>query len=202
MKCAILLAVGSFVAGAGLVTVALALRPNREPNSAGLPPPRSPERVSDPVAPGVQEDTTYADLPPGSPFNRVTVELTGHQDRWHVNYRGPGGTVWPAPDEVGPGGTTRLRLPADSDVRLVLTSRDLVYMLSLPRISKSQVAVPSREFPLEFRSQAPGVFALIGSHVCGPLKPTLHLTVFVEPKPQFEAWLTTQARDGARRADR
>jgi heme/copper-type cytochrome/quinol oxidase subunit 2 len=207
MKHAILTTVASFAAGAGLVTMALSEGANvrRESNAVGgLPRAASLETAR--VAPHEQGDATYGDVAPaGSPFTGVEVELVGYEDRWQVGYRGPGGaTVRPDLREVGrgPGGTTVVRLPADTDVRLNLTSRDFVYLLNLPRINKSQVAVPGREFRLEFRSRAPGVFVLAGGHLCGPAKPALDLTVYVDPKPEFEAWLDEQARDRTRGVNR
>lgn len=181
MKPAALIFVVSFAAGAGLVRLAIPVE------SGGRAEP-APEQTSG-EAEGFEREANYEAVEASDlPFDGADIELTGDGNRWHVGYRGPSGKVRPTTD-LAPDGTTAVRLPANSRVRLTLTSRDYVYMLALPKIDQSQVAVPGREFRLEFRTQAPGAFALRGSHVCGPPSRALDVTVRVEPKPDFEAWL-------------
>lgn len=184
MRHAILIAFVSFLTGASLVALATYLACDGRVDTRSITtPPASEESVP---APDRNETTTYRDVTPtSSATERVEVELTGYQDRWRIRYRGPAGRF----DRSADAGDAVLRLPADSAVRLTLKSRDYVYMLSLPHINKSQVAVPDLEFRLEFRTRSPGVFFLRGDHACGPTRPQLTVAVRVEPRAEFQTWL-------------
>jgi heme/copper-type cytochrome/quinol oxidase subunit 2 len=173
MKHAILTASISFVLGAGLVTLAMVLgkgapTKNRAVTSSPTPAdsgPRPRDR---------KETTTYRAITPTvSPAARVEVELIGYRDRWQVRYRDRAA-------DGEPDGAV-VEVPAETDVRLTLKSRDYVYMLSMPHINESQVAVPGLEFHLGFRTLSPGVFFLHGDHLCGPTDPRLTVTVRVGP---------------------
>lgn len=179
MKPALLIPLIAFAAGAGLVRLAILFTADGHGKST------TAEKTSgEPV--GFEREATYEAVEHAEePFDGVEVELTGNGNRWHVGYRGKGAVV---PD-LAPDGTTAVRLPADSRVRFTLTSRDYVYLLALPKIDISQIAVPGRQFRLEFRTQEPGTFVLRGNHVCGPPSRALDVTVRVEPKPDYEAWL-------------
>lgn len=172
MKPAVLIAALAFVAGAGLVWLMI-------PTPANNPGKPAATVKTGGDAKGFEREASYeaAELS-GEAFGGVEVALTGDDNRWLVGYRGAvAGT-----SELTADGTTAVRLPAGSHVRLTLTSRDYVYLLALPKINRSQVAVPGREFRLEFRTTEPGTFVLRGSHVCGPPSRALDVTVRVEPK--------------------
>jgi heme/copper-type cytochrome/quinol oxidase subunit 2 len=196
MKLAVVLGTVSFLAGGGVV--ALALLPVRGgPRGRGAgPAPGGGEAATPTAAPPRPDDgpqATYTALPAeeGTPFSGTELELTGWDNRWRVRYRGPGGQF----DRVAedrPGAVRVLRLPADTNVRLWLRSRDYVYLLSLPRLHQTQIAVPGLRFKVDFRVGAPGTFVLPADHLCGPPQPALNLTAVVEPAPQFRAWLARQ----------
>ncbi len=144
------------------------------------------------------ETTTYEEvLTTTSLGERVELELRACQDRWRVRYIDPAGheVQCLALDGTSkPEDDATVHLPANSIVRLNLRSCDFVYMLSLPRIHRSQIAVPDRNFRIDIRTLSPGMFFLPGGHVCGPPKPLLTLAVQVDPRPAFLAWLEKQSR--------
>lgn len=165
-----LIALGSLAFGAGLAASVWWV--SRAATPTGHRPPPVPFTAAADEPPDDRETTDYE---PADPTIRpsVEVDLVGQEDRWLVRRAGSPGTA---------GTVSVVHVPAESNVRLRLTSRDFVYMLTLPRINVSQIAVPGREFTLDFRSRAPGVFFLPGEHVCGPPIPTLTVAVHVEPK--------------------
>jgi heme/copper-type cytochrome/quinol oxidase subunit 2 len=154
----------------------------------------------------VNETTTYEQvltttneevLTTTSLGERVELKLTACKDRWSVRYIDPvGQEVQRLAFDVTskPEDNATVHLPANSVVRLNLRSCDFVYMLSLPQIHKSQIAVPDRNFRIDIRTLSPGMFFLPGGHVCGPPKPLLTLAVRVDPRPAFIAWLEKQSR--------
>jgi hypothetical protein len=167
----LLIAACSFVAGVVLVAGGRAWL------SGAVPPAGSaviePRRAAADEPADLRETTDYA--PATNSEGPVwDVELVGHRDRGLVRDPGPN-----RPGEA----ESVLRIPERTRIRLRLTSRDYVYLLSLPRLRTSQVAVPGREFDLDFCSRAPGVFFIPGDHVCGPPTPTLTVVVHVEAKP-------------------
>ncbi len=109
----------------------------------------------------------------------VQAELTGWNDHWLINYFDESASGEGVASRRVPSPTEGLNLPVNSNVRLTLTSRDFVYMLSLPQISKTQIAVPGQSFALEFRTLTTGSFLLRGDHLCGPPRPTLSITANV-----------------------
>jgi heme/copper-type cytochrome/quinol oxidase subunit 2 len=193
MKLAVVLGAVSFLAGGAVV--ALVLPPARgrpHGRSAGLLPGgrQTAAPTPAPPRPGDGPPAVYTALPAeeGTPYRGTELELTGWHNRWQVRYGGPGGQFDRAAEERA-GAAPVLRLPADTNVRLWLRSRDYVYLLSLPRLRQTQIAVPGQRFKVDFRVGAPGTFVLPGDHLCGPPQPALNLTAVVELAPQFQAWL-------------
>ncbi len=202
MKLAFLTAAVSFLTGVS--AVALVLHPgNRDENNSETTTPSS-ESADSKVVRSMNiidfregdETATYDEVETmNSPFEGVEVELTGMQDRWQVRYWDRASRQFLVPEAANQfDDTTVVHLPANTVVRMSLKSLDFVYMLSLPRIHKSQIACPGRDFHVDFRLLSPGIFYLPGNHVCGPPKPLLTVTVQVDPKPEFIAWLQKQSR--------
>jgi heme/copper-type cytochrome/quinol oxidase subunit 2 len=185
----LLLTVLATAAGAGVTSV-LARRwsvPDvTHPLPATPPLPTSAEPVAH-RAPAAGADAIYTAVELDTASDGVRVELIGEGNRWRVAYRDAIGVRVKMPPPAG-ATTPTLRVPAGATVHLGLTSRDFVYVLQLPRLGRSQVAVPGREFAAAFRTQSPGTFVLPGGHLCGPPAASLDLTVRVEPRSDFDAW--------------
>lgn len=114
------------------------------------------------------------------------IEITGSKDRWHVRYPGADGRLATG-SEVR---TVRnIHVPLRTKIVFVLKSTDYVYVLSLPQYRLKEIAVPELEFRMEFRSEDPGRFALIGEPLCGDPNVEMQGHLIVEARDRFVDWL-------------
>jgi heme/copper-type cytochrome/quinol oxidase subunit 2 len=98
------------------------------------------------------------------------VRITGHDYQWRIRYAGPDGVLETADDVLG---SRDLYLPAHAQIRLELCSDDFAYTLYLPHQDLMEVAVPQMPCELEFQTDAPGSYELLGSQMCGYTHPLL-----------------------------
>jgi heme/copper-type cytochrome/quinol oxidase subunit 2 len=124
--------------------------------------------------------------PIGSPY---VIEITGHEYRWHVRYPGE---EWDAASSGEARALRDVHVPADTEIDLVLKSRDFVYSLSLPQFQRHELAVPDLEFHLKFLPRMIGRFELIGDEFCGDPHPDLTGALVVDSQDQFLKWLNDQ----------
>lgn len=117
------------------------------------------------------------------------IEITGGKYRWHVRYPGPDG-VLDSPDDIAV--ERDLHVPLGIEIELQLKSNDYVYLLSLPQFHLKQIAVPTLDFTLTFRSDEIGEFDLDGDEFCGDPHPELKGLLFVQSRAQFETWVREQ----------
>ena len=82
-------------------------------------------------------------------------------------------------------GARDLYLPAHAQIRLELCSDDFAYTMYLPHQDLIEVAVPDAPYQVEFQTDAPGTFELLGSQMCGYTHPLLIGQVKVgQPPPE------------------
>ena len=123
---------------------------------------------------------------PGPP---LTVRITGHEFKWHIHYPGADGE-FETPDDLRT--QQHLHVPATTQVTIELLSRDYVYSLYLPHVDLLQMTFPGQSFPLEFDSEAPGAFELLGTQMCGYTHPNLIGKLVVYSQQEFDAWCRSQ----------
>ena len=128
----------------------------------------------------------------------LTLRITGSDFRWHIVYPGPDGLL-DTPDDVA---TQRhLHLPAHRAIAIDLRSDDYVYSLHLPDLDVTELAVPGKPYLLQFDTENPGHYRLMGSQLCGYTHPELLGDLVVHTKEGFDAWLDDPGRtrgDGLR----
>lgn len=172
----------AFFAGAGSVAIFNWIAGDRVSSNTALktPDPLRSLAMAEPLQQQEQNDTaTIGESSfPGSKAD-VEAELIGSNDRWLVHYFDGAESGEKVKSDRASSQTEGMNLPVNSNVRLTLKSRDFIYMLALPQINKTQVAVPGHSFALEFRTLSPGSFFLRGKHLCGPPRPTLTITANV-----------------------
>jgi len=123
--------------------------------------------------------------PPVVP-DRLSVDVTGDDYRWHLRYPGPDGVLGTSDDRAA---MRDVHVPANTPVVLVLHSRDFVYKLRLPHLGIAEIAVPEQEFTLAFDSGPPGSHEIRGDQFCGFSHPDLIGTLHVDPPDVFVEWL-------------
>jgi cytochrome c oxidase subunit II len=117
------------------------------------------------------------------------IEITGGKYQWHVRYPGVDGILATTDDVL----TQRdIHVPLDTDVELLLKSRDFVYSLALPEFKLREIAVPELALRMDFHPAKTGQYQLVGDEFCGDPHPELTGTLFVESTDQFKKWLVEQ----------
>ncbi len=119
----------------------------------------------------------------------VTIEMTGHQFKWHSRYTGDDGQLG-TPDDVH--ASQVLHVPVKAEVEIVLKSRDYIYSLEIPQSGLKEIAVPELTYSLHFKAENLGTFTLPGAQMCGYTHPNLIGTLIVENQKDYRQWLTSQ----------
>jgi cytochrome c oxidase subunit 2 len=111
----------------------------------------------------------------------LTIQVTGHQ--WWWEYRYPGQGVVTA---------NELHIPAGQDVRLELTSVDVIHSFWVPQLGRKMDVVPGRTNVLFLRADEPGTFRGACAEYCGAQHAWMRLLVIAESPDQFAAWAAAQ----------
>ncbi len=104
------------------------------------------------------------------------VLVTGQKWKWLFTY--PNGYI----DE-------NLHIEAGRNVRLVMSSEDVIHSVWVPAFRVKQDVVPGRYTKLWFRSDAPGEYVLFCTEYCGTSHSDMNAKVIVHPEGEFDAWL-------------
>ncbi len=135
--------------------------------------------------PPKEDSSTGAAFPAGP----LRIALNGQDYAWEIAYRDIAGA---RRKQLQPPWDGTLKLPAESEIEVTLTSGDYLYMFELPRFNVRETAVPGLEFRFRFRTGPPGRWKLLGNQMCGYLHPDLLGTVQVMEPEAFRAWLKEQ----------
>ncbi|MGE0789427.1 MAG: cytochrome c oxidase subunit II [Sandaracinaceae bacterium] len=93
---------------------------------------------------------------------------------------------------VGPEGRRSqgiLVVPADRDVELRLTSRDVIHSLFVPAFRIKQDALPERITTSWFRAERPGVYPILCAEYCGAGHSRMRASVVVLDAERYARWL-------------
>jgi cytochrome c oxidase subunit 2 len=134
----------------------------------------------------------------GSP-QALTVEITGHQWWWEIEY-------WdPVPGQRART-ASELHIPAGEPVLVKLRSRDVIHSFWVPALHGKKDLIPGHSTSLWIQADAPGTFQGQCAEFCGYQHAHMRLLVIAESRPAFDAWLARQrdpapepADDAARR---
>ena len=107
------------------------------------------------------------------------VYVTGKQWMWKFDY----------PEGRSTAGV--LYLPQGRDVRLLITSRDVIHSFFVPDFRLKQDAVPGRYLTLAFRPTGAGRHDVFCAEFCGPGHSRMWAEVVVLPPADFQRWLDT-----------
>lgn len=88
---------------------------------------------------------------------------------------------------------TELHIPADTPVRLVLQSDDVIHSLFIPAFRIKKDAVPGRYTKTWFTASTPGEYNLFCAEYCGQQHSIMKGLVVVHKAGEFEGWLANAA---------
>lgn len=125
--------------------------------------------------------------PPGV----IQVQAVGREFQWQFAYAGADG-AFDTRDDIRSGRV--LHLPAGKPVELQLTSRDYVYIMTLPMYGQREIAVPDMTHRVSFTPEEKVETALPVDPMCGA--GIIHKEAMgwlkVESPAQFHRWLSRQ----------
>jgi heme/copper-type cytochrome/quinol oxidase subunit 2 len=118
------------------------------------------------------------------------IRLTGEKMAWHVRYAGSDECLDTADDILS---EHDLHLPAERQVKVLLTSRDLLYTIAIQRHQIHEIAVPEVEFALNLPVDAPGEYRFRGDQMCGFQHEQLFGRIVVHKPSEFDNWIAQQS---------
>ena len=105
----------------------------------------------------------------------LVVKVTAQQFAWQFTY--PNGQSYGV-----------LRLPKDRNVKLRLTSYDVLHSFWVPQFGQKQDAVPGQTFSLVITPTKVGTYPVICTELCGLGHSLMRSTAIVMPVADYERW--------------
>lgn len=116
-----------------------------------------------------------------------TVEVIGHQFFWEYRYADAGITIANQP----------LRLPVGENIRLLVTSDDVIHSFSVPAFGFKQDAIPGRVNERWVRVDKAGTYEGYCAQLCGTLHANMLLTVEALEPEAYAAWKSEKLQTAA-----
>lgn len=105
--------------------------------------------------------------------------------------------MWKLQHPEGPREINTLHIPADTPVRLIMASQDVIHSFYVPAFRLKQDVVPGRLTTLNFTATTPGTYHLFCAEYCGTEHAEMIGQVIVMEPRQYQEWLATGTQPGA-----
>jgi cytochrome c oxidase subunit II len=105
--------------------------------------------------------------------------------------------MWKLQHEEGPREINELHVPVGRDVKLIMTSQDVIHSFYIPAFRLKQDVLPGRYTTLWFRATRAGTYHLFCAEYCGTMHSGMIGQVVVLEPAQYEAWLGGGAPTGS-----
>jgi heme/copper-type cytochrome/quinol oxidase subunit 2 len=115
-------------------------------------------------------------------LKEIDAEVLGDEYRLYFRYPGEDGVLQTQDDRFG---LRDFYVPANSVVRLRLSSRDYIYLLEVPEVGVYEIAAPDLVFDVRFVAPQGGIHELLGSQMCGYDHPELLGKLIVQSPAEF-----------------
>lgn len=102
--------------------------------------------------------------------------------------------MWKFAYPEGPNSINVLRVPAGRNVRLLMTSRDVIHSFYVPEFRVKQDVLPGRYSQTWFNATTPGRYQILCAEYCGAGHSIMRGEVIVLKPQDYEDWLHSQAR--------
>lgn len=115
----------------------------------------------------------------------VTIELTGHQFWWEVQYdaANPSDRILTA---------NELHIPVGRPIVLKVTSRDVIHSFWAPNLHGKRDLIPGYTTAIWLQADRPDVFRAQCAEFCGKQHAHMAMDVVAEPEEAFERWLNAE----------
>jgi cytochrome c oxidase subunit 2 len=124
--------------------------------------------------------------PPSPSQTGLTVHVIGHQWWWEVRY--------PGTDAVT---ANEIHIPTDTRVNVVATTADVIHSFWVPQLARKIDEVPGRNNRVLLFTTKPGRYRGQCAEFCGFQHANMSLFVIAQPRPAFNAWLSSMAAPAA-----
>ncbi|HJO87588.1 MAG TPA: cytochrome c oxidase subunit II [Rhodospirillales bacterium] len=141
----------------------------------------------------------------------MTLKIVGHQWYWSYQYPDHGGFEFDSnmiPDEEIKPGQRRLLdvdnqvvLPVNTEVRLLMTSEDVIHNWAIPAFGVKLDTVPGRTNETWVKVTKPGTYYGQCSELCGVNHGFMPVAVKVVSKDEFKQWVTKAKKEFAKVKD-
>ncbi|MBC7465577.1 MAG: cytochrome c oxidase subunit II [Bdellovibrio sp.] len=118
------------------------------------------------------------------PKDALEIHVTGKQWAWAAEYKNGVRSV----DVV---------VPVNKDVKIILTSEDVIHSFFVPSFRIKQDAVPGRYTALWFRAEKLGEFHVFCAEFCGTSHSAMMTRLRVVSQEDFDKWLTEESEVGS-----
>jgi cytochrome c oxidase subunit II len=105
--------------------------------------------------------------------------------------------MWKLEHEEGPREINQLHVPVGRDVKLIMTSQDVIHSFYVPAFRIKQDVLPGRYTTLWFKATKPGTYHLFCAEYCGTQHSGMVGEVIVMEPAQYQAWLGGGASAGS-----
>jgi cytochrome c oxidase subunit 2 len=112
-----------------------------------------------------------------APANALEIHVTGRQWMWDIRH------------ENGRREFNELHVPLGEDVRLVMTSEDVIHSFFVPAFRLKQDVVPGKQVNTWFRATKTGTFHLFCAEFCGTVHSGMVGDIVVLPPERYAQWL-------------
>jgi cytochrome c oxidase subunit 2 len=97
--------------------------------------------------------------------------------------------MWKVEHAEGQREINELHVPVGRDVRLIMTSQDVIHSFFIPAFRIKQDVLPGRYTVEWFRATKPGVYHLFCAEYCGTRHSGMVGDIVVQEPAQYEAWM-------------
>ncbi|MDE2582881.1 MAG: cytochrome c oxidase subunit II [Rhodospirillales bacterium] len=130
----------------------------------------------------------------------MTIKVTGHQ--WYWEYTYPGKKNLDFISSIVPGDKLKrneprlltannpLVLPAGENIRILITSSDVIHSFFIPSLGVQRYAIPGRTIETWVRIDRPGIYYGECNQICGVNHSRMPIDVVAVTPAQFQAWAT------------
>ena len=141
----------------------------------------------------------------------MTINVVGHQWYWEYQYPDAGGVKFdsymvPA-DELKPGQLrnldvdNRIVVPAGKNIRLLVTSGDVIHSFFIPSLGVQRYAIQGRTIETWMKVDQPGVYYGQCNQICGTNHSAMPIAVQAMTDQDFATWMAAAKTKFAARED-
>jgi cytochrome c oxidase subunit 2 len=105
--------------------------------------------------------------------------------------------MWKLQHEEGQREINELHVPVGRDIKMIMTSQDVIHSFYVPAFRMKQDVLPGRYTTAWFRATKPGTYHLFCAEYCGTMHSGMIGQVVVLEPAQYEAWLSGGAAAGS-----